>query len=42
MNIEMASTVGFYYKNDFYGSPVPRNLRIPNYNIWEFFHNYPN
>ena len=29
MNMEMASTQGFYSENELYGSPVVRNCRMP-------------
>ena len=41
MKSEMASTPGFYLKNELYGSPIAKDLWMPNYNYWDFFHNYP-
>ena len=33
----MASTLGFYHKNELYGSPVAKGRWMPNYNYQAFF-----
>ena len=37
MNLKMVNTLGFYDRNELYGSPVVRNCWMPNCNYWAIF-----